>query len=224
VSLEHGFIRPDRPTDSRRRHPSTLGCSRHGGVSGVYGGGVAPDPLLTPVAVEVLKTIARAAVERVLRGDTATKEQVDHISRGLQRHLTFAESWSSRVQIGGMSGPAGVIDATVELRLDDLPRRFRHHGSAGKLVHESGLRDGANTVVLGDPGAGKTTTLKRLTRRALLGAFGQAETVAAYPIVVLCRSERWEALSVVQVVARAFGIDLENLPSWAHRSLPPRIS
>ncbi len=103
----------------------------------------------------------------------------------IQHHWQSVVTWSSRIQILGMPKAADTEVGTIGLRISDLPRRFSRADAPAEIRSDVDLAsDDRSYVLLGDPGSGKTTTLKRLARRLIdpdtLG-------VTRFPIVVRLR-------------------------------------
>jgi hypothetical protein len=96
--------------------------------------------------------------------------------------------WSSRIQFFGMSGAEETDTATVALHLNTQPRRFRGAADTGLTIGESDLLTSSDHyVILGDPGSGKTTTLKRLARAVMLNEAVTDSDIYRYPVVILLR-------------------------------------
>jgi len=116
--------------------------------------------------------------------------------------------WSSRIQFFGMPEAKDIDDATVDLRLSE-PRRFRSPASVTGSIGEADLLSGAqNYVILGDPGSGKSTTLKRLARAVMLGGPTGQEDLYRYPLVIRLR-EHVSSTEPDIVLANTVGIPYE---------------
>lgn len=150
-------------------------------------------------AASVASKAANAAMpevtKRLRQGGKSSPLNVDRVKDAVEAHLVDVENWSAHVQFFGMSEPEATYSASVGLDLSDVPRQFRppqtaawtHGADQLPRVAESSLLDGSgNFVLLGDPGAGKTTTIKRLVRR-LLAAPESSEDRWTLPIAVILR-------------------------------------
>jgi len=136
----------------------------------------------------VISAIAGHIVSRLSENLRARKQTRLGIETNLTAHLNEVLTWSERVQLYGMTAAQPTDTSTVELTLDSVPRRFRPmRGRAASVAEDSLLSERGHYLLLGDPGSGKTTTLKRLARKM----FRQAPTSKLdhyqYPIVVRIR-------------------------------------
>ncbi|HEX8318561.1 NACHT domain-containing protein [Longimicrobium sp.] len=114
--------------------------------------------------------------------------------------------WSSRIQFFGMPEAEDTDTATVGLRLGAQPRRFRGSRHAGITLGETEiLISSKHYVILGDPGSGKTTTLKRLARAVMLNESVADSDIYRHPVVVLLRDHA-STLNPDCVVADVVGI------------------
>jgi len=106
-------------------------------------------------------------------------------SRLAEHHLQVAR-WSeeSHLPTALMSLPTRA--PTIGLQLRSIPRRFG--GYEGEHRDESDLLlDSGDFAVLGDPGAGKTTTLRRLAGLVALEAPRDVLDSFRYVVLVVCR-------------------------------------
>jgi hypothetical protein len=141
-------------------------------------------------------------------------------------HLAEASQWASRIQIEGMSRPRSISSETLPLTLTDRPRRFRRinrvarQKKAGEkrippfvprslgddylrpFGEEELLADDDNFVLLGAPGAGKTTMLRRLVKQLLTFDEGNPDDDhLSVPMVIVLR-EQASPTSLPEMVLR----------------------
>lgn len=129
----------------------------------------------------------------------------------MEEYLGGVLRWSSRIQFFGMSEAEDTDYATVGLRFGFEPRRFRGMGSTGITIGEPDLLTDINHyVILGDPGSGKTTTLKRLARAVMVNEAISSTDIYRYPVVLLLR-EHVAATDPERIVADVLGIPYEVL-------------
>jgi hypothetical protein len=152
---------------------------------------------IAKVGLKLATGAAKALLNTEERKDARKQERAERIVRqrfenALERHLTYVNNWCARIQMFGMIAPEDTRDATIALNLSDLPRRFRLADSAGDTIGERELLGvGQNIALLGDPGAGKTTTLKRLAQELLTGPLPGEGDLWGFPILVVCRDIDW---------------------------------
>lgn len=181
---------------------------------------MSPEPLLPALASTALTEIVRAGLAKVIERKRPSGYQFSEaIERSLAHHLAFVATWSARVQNFGMRQPHETQGATVPLLIDDLPRRFstdRHKGAT--LSEHDLLRSEGNHAILGDPGAGKTTTIKRLATLLLsTGPISKSDRWA-YPVLVVIREHDWVNIRLHDVIASQLGLDPEALPDELGKS------
>lgn len=155
------------------------------------------------VSAAALVEVASAAVRKLSKARVRPDQDLQSkLTAGLARHLRYVDSVTSRVQIFGMTSPEDTSSSTVPLALRDLPRRFQSGSVAGRQLREADLlAETANFALLGDPGAGKTTTIKRLARLILCEPPVDADDIWAFPVVVMCRERDWEHSSLEDQLA-----------------------
>jgi len=108
------------------------------------------------------------------------------VTQRLALHMQEVGNWSKFTQVFGTSDPTETDNVTVRLRFSEGARRFA--SSEGTACAESDLLETKNhQLILGQPGAGKTTTLKRLVRRLLYAEPSSDADYYQYPIVIRLR-------------------------------------
>lgn len=162
-------------------------------------GGCVIDPSLLKVAADAVGAYLR---RRVSEGAPPPIGKID-------RHLREALRWSQRVQFYGMSRAEETDAATIPLRLNLEPRRFRSPTATEHRTERDLLADESNYLLLGDPGAGKTTTLKRLAQHLLLDQPESTGDTFQFPVVLRLR-ELNEAQTLFEAIAYALGIPVER--------------
>jgi len=167
------------------------------------------------MAEPVSLALASAAIkEMVSHGfhayskSASDKGQTDELEQALRAHLTFVDNWARQVQIQFMPSPRSTQD-TIPLRLGTIPRRFFAGRGAGKILGEDDiLRQGLNCAILGEPGSGKTTTMKRIASKVLCGEALGSEDDVSFPIVIECRNARWgHTNGLLELLASTLGFD-----------------
>lgn len=133
----------------------------------------------------------------------------DLLCGALVSHLGEILSWSERVQFYGMSRAEETEDSTIALTLDTVPRRFRDpRRETEKLPEDTLISDRQHYALLGDPGSGKTTTLKRLARAVMFGEVHEESRRWQVPFVFLLRQVP-SAEPIHKLIADSLGLRYE---------------
>ena len=180
------------------------------------------EPILGGIAVAAAGQAVKSGLERIFSPRAPRTDLSDRIDQALGIHLKFVNSWSSRIQIFGMTSPHDTKGATVPLELTDLPRRFRSGMPAIQTLSEAEiLQSPTSYQIVGDPGSGKTTTMKRIASTVLTEAPGSDRDRWAYPVVIVCRDVDWSKTTLADHLCSVLGfrpssepgVDLRNMRS-----------
>jgi predicted NACHT family NTPase len=149
---------------------------------------VDPDVLTKLMETVLLKT-AEAALKSVGARLSARTSATD-LTKALGRHFDLIDRWSNTVKFKDMNQPRALFDTFVELNLSAFPKRESVdtlHIDQISLLQLS-TRD-EHIVLLGDVGAGKTTSLKRLVLYNL-DLYRQDPALSPIPLLVELRDLR----------------------------------
>jgi DNA polymerase III delta prime subunit len=129
------------------------------------------------------------ALEVLGRKISSERKGADHFEKraevSLSNHLKYVSNWSKSIQFATYGSTQDVETQSVELKFDSMPRMFRSRTSiSGNKDEASLLSDNCNYLLLGDPGSGKTTTLKRIARKILFTRPELKEDIFAFPILI----------------------------------------
>lgn len=132
-------------------------------------------------------------------------------SRAVQRHLLEVSKWSSRFQSATSSQQRRTSQQTVPLLLSPEARAVRGPARPAQALAETHLLESAsNSILLGNPGSGKTTTLKRLAASVLGTSSSESEeSPGILPILLICREYK-EGESLYRYLANCLGILFEQ--------------
>ena len=92
-----------------------------------------------------------------------------HLKSLLLNHFIQIRNWSNQIQFYGLSRPQNTSDITLELSITTNIKKFSGKENSKEFQDNISeieiLQTNENFLILGDPGAGKTTTLKRITQK-----------------------------------------------------------
>ncbi|MBY0586828.1 NACHT domain-containing protein [bacterium] len=180
------------------------------------------DPITLAVFKELASSIAKLVVSKCAQfnffGSTST-DISDGCNRKLQSHLTEVVSWSQTIHFFGMPNPRDTPNTTVPLIMSTLPRKFSSSQSELATLSEGDLlQTSGHAVLLGDPGAGKTTTMKRLALRLLTSDSDHDSDTWECPICLRLRRIN-TSIPLHCALADIFGISFGIDPSKSQDAL-----
>lgn len=120
----------------------------------------------------------------------------------------------------GMTKPVSVDRESISLSITDRPRKFYAPNAAEghRTLHseESLIQDLENYLILGDPGCGKTTLLKRITRRLILESPTSDGDLIDAPLVVLAR-DLHQSNTIFHHLCKIFGLEINSFDPQNHK-------
>ncbi len=165
---------------------------------------VDPFSIGASAAAQQIFDAARRAISKKWSGKSTVKAWIDEDK--FARNQQIVADWCSIIHVAGMAEPIDLMGGSIPLNMSSVQRRFRIDGAKKKSFSEEQLVAGKNHIaLLGDPGSGKTTTLKRVCAN-LYGLLEAGESDATYPIVVLCRRVDWESRDLEQALVEELGL------------------
>lgn len=173
------------------------------------------------------------AVLELRKSRTNSKVPLDRseLEAAVDHHLRFVESWSSSIPFPAFQGHRALTDAFVHLHLTMIPRKRRARPASADanktdrsnapVSTERLIELSSHTVLLGDPGAGKSTVVKQLCQHLLHTEPASDADRCFFPLVLRCR-ELGRSDSLFQWILGALGIKLTS--SQAGRSTERLVS
>lgn len=122
---------------------------------------------------EIVSKLIDKAIDLVLskamkEKDFSIKIDKTRIEESLTFHMSNIQSWSADISLPGLSELKTVKQTFFEIDLALTRRKWNLTSNPSKNINVSEiLTQNANCIVLGDPGSGKTTTLKYLCQKLL---------------------------------------------------------
>jgi len=174
------------------------------------------EQILTTAARYISRSITDILFSRI-KAPSVPEQEIQRKSEKLQiclnNHLSKAVKWSEGVQFFIMPSPKNVDNDTLPLSFSSIPRKFCGAGSVPEVYDESFLVNSvSNFLVLGPPGSGKTTTLKRLLRKSLFEELTPEHNSYRAPLLIRLREFNSSFESphpLLMRIAREIGLDCE---------------
>ena len=154
--------------------------------------------LATALADQLVRAVA--SIPTVMGKSTPAQPDLDRLAR----HLVVAANWSQRDDAFGFLDGRDTDQNSIPLRFEQLARRYKRNGRTSQGEDQL-LTSAAHVMVVGAPGAGKTTTLKRVCRR-LLSPPTVEEDDWSYPVVLRLREESVWKRGVHETLMEVLGI------------------
>jgi DNA polymerase III delta prime subunit len=167
-------------------------------------------PFLKPLSDLALKVFTQYLKNRIESTKHPKKIDTATLEEGIQRHLQDVERWSRNFQFLEMSAPSTIDETTIKLDLHTEPRKFRGSHTTKHKKEEDLVSDLENYVLLGEPGSGKTTTLKRLVRYLFTSSPHSEADIYQVPLVIRLR-ELQPGKTLYMALADIFGLEYEQV-------------
>ncbi|MDB5678438.1 hypothetical protein [Sphingomonas bacterium] len=160
-------------------------------------------------------SLVKASTDLAKASKQISSESPEDLHAKITHHIKTIEVWSSRIQTLGMLVPLSTTDATIPLLMNSTPRTFTINNLTPNLSEADILADSNNYIVLGDPGSGKTTTVKRLVRKVLYEAPSSQNDKVNFPVRIIARElERGHSLYRAIADIRYFALDYDMKFTW----------
>jgi predicted NACHT family NTPase len=116
------------------------------------------------------------------------KQDIHDVSEAVDRHITEVMNWANTFQFVGMGLPKLTDTGTIPLDFYTEARRFQSKSdNCSKIGEKELLSDTNHYLLLGEPGSGKTTTMRRISLALLREPASGEETIIQFPIVIRLR-------------------------------------
>lgn len=170
--------------------------------------------MLEEILIEKVLDKALGYAKKIFReSGTKLRATKDEIEESIVHHIRSVNTWSAEVSFYGLKKAKDTTDIFIELDLFVYPRRMRIDSQERiKSIPLKNIFDDSNHVILlGQPGAGKTTSMKYLCQLLFQDDKFQAERFA-FPILIKFRelnSFRTSSESIIiDQICSILGLDL----------------
>lgn len=134
----------------------------------------------------------------------------ESIITNMSKHTENVRHWCDFVSFRDMSGNKSLQQIYVELDIFLMPLRThidRKERAAKRVLNDAVFSDTNHVVVLGQPGAGKTTSMKKICWDFFNGSMNHCFT---FPILIRFRdiSAKQEQGAIVTILSELLGVDV----------------
>lgn len=153
--------------------------------------------------------VLKRLIDRALDKTGAWITNPSFAESSVAEHTLHIERWSSSIQILNMARALSVDESTIELTISDRAPRFYTDDVGPTWFDESQLLElSRNLIILGGPGTGKTTTVKRLCRKIMLQEPVSNLDLSRCAVLVKCRDIESGALFSDHLIS-TLGLEIE---------------
>lgn len=146
---------------------------------------------LEHLGLEAAKQILSKTIEAISKRLESELYEIYPFEQHRQNHYKETLKWASRLQFYGMPQANDLASSTVPLGLSSELRQFGTSENPIEFSSEDELISSPeHFVLLGEPGSGKTTTIKRLVLKIILQPPNSVGRFYRYPVVLRFRELR----------------------------------
>ena len=140
---------------------------------------------------------------------TPVQSKEDYSSQ-LSGHLIEILRWSERIQMFGMTKPKDTSKDTIPLNISTTLKKLsaKFLDTSEEISEMEIVTDPDNYIIMGEPGAGKSTTLKRIARLVLLDG-EKNEFTYNYPLLIILKDLQ-HGESLYKKIAEKIGIEYKE--------------
>lgn len=162
-----------------------------------------------------LKLVSKAdyrAADRI-RFDAALNMEHNEAQASVASHLSLISDWSSSISFKDLRKEREFTSSYVDLDTYLMPRNShvdKRESSQTRQLISTITDETKHVVVLGTPGAGKTTSMKKLCR-SVLEAAGEAHRPNGFPILIRFRTLNYRAADfpILRFLESLFKVEID---------------
>lgn len=161
---------------------------------------------------DIVSKISNRAVEQIIeKWEKGRKTDISKIVKELPERLELHNievlKWAKTIPLLDQMSPTKTSKSTVELLISTTFDQVIN-GKKRIIDEETILTEQSNTLIIGQPGAGKTTTIKRIILK-LFWYHLQKTNKSAFITPILIRLRSLKATSISNEILRILNIDFE---------------
>ena len=181
--------------------------------------------IITPILEELAKGVYKTVSKFAKTNNKTLKVNDKNIENALEQHLSKVTRFSSEISFKDMAKPKTLFSVYIPLEI--ALQRINHNEEdnqigkssqseniiASTVIEKVFIESNNNVVLIGVPGAGKTTTLKYICQRLLFDEFFLGDNIN-FPLLIRLREDEVsnnQSIPLFEYILNVFGIIIENL-------------
>lgn len=161
--------------------------------------------LLTTLAIKIIEKVSGKVINKIENFYVGPKDELEELKKNFQNrfesHFTTLINWSASIPFINLNRPKDVDKSTIELSISSDITKVNEGGETVFTSELDLLSSRENILLMGQPGSGKTTTLKRIIFNYFL-----KESKIPYEYPILIRFRKLDPSStILEEIAKIFG-------------------
>lgn len=146
-----------------------------------------PLDITTIISSQLIKNFVNKGTDSLVKRVKRKKEKIEsELNSGFSIHIRRAFKFAENITLFKQTDSRKILKNSVHLNITNQDRRFAKIGSREIITEDDIINNFRNYILLGDVGAGKTTTLKRLSKKTFINIFSPniEDWIFSFPIVI----------------------------------------
>lgn len=171
--------------------------------------------MVSEIAVEIVKGLTSVVISRWQKASTkGPRCELSSDDAAFAHHLHFANSWSSQISLRDAGSAKQLQDLHVDLEMGDVQANSDNScDDSNTFSLKDALEQFQHILLLGGPGAGKTTSIKYLIRQILTVPADTFLEDIDFPVLIRCR-EMEGSRDLYSAILSTLGVNVE----WTYHS------